>query len=145
MPSPSHKALPATLIGRITILPLAIGLVYFPSLAWTVEFADGGTDFYGAPLPWNSRSLVTSLSKDVYVLPLVVDVIFYALVSHWLLRHMCRILAVSESWIVVALVWVWGTGSAVLMILVTSIDPAFHSWYTHPWIGVVRVWVSTCL
>lgn len=69
-------------IGRITFLPVAVGLIFFPSLAYTISFGDGSTDFFGAPLPWNSRSLATSLSKDVYILPLLLDAAFYVLVSN---------------------------------------------------------------
>jgi hypothetical protein len=129
--------------GRATVLALAAGLALFPSLAYVVVFSDGSTEFFGAPLPWNSRSLATSLAKDVYLVPLVIDASFHLFVSHRVVRAMRQSTTVFANRILAAVVWAWGIAAASWMLLVVSIDPVFHAWYPYAWVAITHVWLST--
>jgi hypothetical protein len=65
---------------RLAFLAIAIGLFFFPSVEYRVLIVDGpDTEFYGFPLPWNSRGLAFSMAKSIYILPLVVDIVFFLL------------------------------------------------------------------
>ena len=122
---------------RITFALLGLGLAYFPSLKYSVLILDGpDAEFYGFPLPWNSRSLAFSLAKDVYVIPLLIDIAFFvgavALIRRWLLPWLNNVsLGVRRS--VAAVTWIYGGCSlAMMLVTVAVVDMSVHPWYAWP-------------
>jgi len=69
--------------GKISFLPLSAGLMLYPSLVLQVALDGDQTMYNGFPLPWNSSSLGISLAKDIYWLPLIIDIFFYFSLVIW--------------------------------------------------------------
>jgi hypothetical protein len=119
---------------RLKFLAIAIGLFFFPSVEYRVLILDGpDTEFYGFPLPWNSRGLAVSMTKTIYILPLVVDVVFFLAVGYWLWRQIERRLphlkpVVRRS--ILSSIWAYGviaTAGIVVMVLAPECFP--RAWY----------------
>lgn len=125
------------MIDRITFALLAAGLGYFPCLKYGVLILDGpDTEFYGFPLPWNSRSLAFSLAKDVYVIPLLIDIAFFvgavALLRWWLLPRL-NYLSLGMRRSIGAIIWVYGICSLVIMLVTVAVlDISVYPWYAWP-------------
>lgn len=119
---------------RLAFLAIAIGLFFFPSVEYRVLIVDGpDTEFYGFPLPWNSRGLAFSMAKSIYILPLVVDIVFFLAVGYWLWRRIERQLPhlspVARRSILFSN-WAYGaiaSAGIVVMILVPECFP--RAWY----------------
>jgi phosphatidylserine synthase len=125
------------MMNRITFVLLGFGLAYFPSLRFSVLVVDGpDTEFYGFPLPWNSRSLAFSLAKDLYVIPLLIDAAFFVgvvvLIRRWLMPRLNNVcLGARRS--VTAATWIYGICSLTMMLAtVAVVDISAHSWYAWP-------------
>ena len=122
----------ATASSGLIWIPLTVALLLFPSLKFDVAIVDGGTvPFYGTPLPWNSRSLAFSMAKDIYVVPLAIDVAFYVIVSMIAVRlwgrHVPTTAGLNRA--AGAAVWVWGTASALYFGLLAAQDLSLSLWY----------------
>ena len=123
------------LLGRTAFIALAVGLFLFPSVKYGVLLTDGpDTDFYGFPLPWNSRGIATSLSKSIYIAPLLVDVALYVGLSYWLIRLLSDRIERARRGVrgaILMLIWAYGTLSAMLlgaMWAVLDVLPSFWYW-----------------
>ena len=133
-----------TKILRLTPLPLAFGLAYFPSVQYHVLFIDGpDTEFYGLPLPWNSRFIAGSIAKDVYVLPFVIDVIFFGIVAWWLWRSLSAkvigLRPVARRSILIG-IWAYGLFSfSALLLAALAYDLLPSTWYYLPLDKVLEV------
>ncbi len=121
------------ILKQSTWVPLALGLMIFPSLIFNVALDNAGSDYYGFPLPWNSRGLVSSLTKDIYLLPLCVDLLFYGALSFIIFRYWQK--RSSKPVIRKALygmVWFYGLAAFLYIMLVVNIyDMFFYFWYDH--------------
>jgi hypothetical protein len=122
------------MIQRLTFLPIAIGLAFFPSVEYRVLLVDGpDTELYGVPLPWNSRSIAGSLAKDIYVLPLVLDAVFFLLVGYYIWRWMAPRLSPLKSAArrsILAGIWAYGVCSAAsALIVIIALDFFPSAWY----------------
>jgi hypothetical protein len=133
-----------TVVGRWTPAPLALLMLFWPSVKWSAVGDGAETEFYGLPLPWNSRGLATSLSKTYYLLPLIADGLFWLGVS-WLICRLWRGRAFMSSARVDgamgALIWSAAFLSALwfgLIILVTWRDGYWTASYEGGW-RIVRV------
>lgn len=133
---------------RSTLLPLFVGLAAFPSIRYVVLFIDGpDTEFYGFPLPWNSRGIASSMTKDIYLVPLTVDIIFYLLltlfVSRWLAN---RATTLNKVWrrTLHIVVWVYGTCFSIVAFFGIAANDLYASWwYTFPLDRITGVALST--
>ena len=118
-----------------TVLPLMFALMLFPSLVYEVAIYDGpGTSFRGFPLPWNSRSIAISLAKDIYIAPLLIDLMFYAALAFWAWRAIWNHLGqwpLPAKALVLTIIWLYGLGALYLIALAALIDPFFHIWYRY--------------
>ena len=56
-------------------------LIYFFSLNYELGLDGAETTYFGFPIPWNSRSPAASLGKEIYILPLVLDLLFWTWVG----------------------------------------------------------------
>jgi len=115
-------------------LAIAIGLFFFPSVEYRVLLVDGpDTEFYGFPLPWNSRGLTSSLTKDIYILPLVVDIVFFLDVEYWLWRQIERQLPhlrpVARRSILFS-IWAYGVIATAGVVVMAGVQEWFPcAWY----------------
>jgi hypothetical protein len=130
---------------RVTTAALAVALLYFPSLRYDILLDGAETEFYGFPLVWNARSLVTSMGKEIYLIPLIIDASFYTLVA-WLILRAWRAYA-PRSWdrAAAALVCLWSgflLATILLYLVVTFRDHFFQAWYYLDWYGVKQVSLS---
>lgn len=130
------------MIRRLTFFPLAIALIYFPSLKYYLMLDGAETEYYGFPLPWNSRSLVTSLAKDVYLLPFVLDLLFLSIVSVFILRAV-ELLPEKLFRSIQIIIWIWGSLSVGLIFVTTLTDPTFHSWPNPGQFQIREIKIST--
>lgn len=130
---PLISALYAFMTRRFAFIPLAICLMLFPSLICNVVLDGAESTYYGFPIPWNSRSLVTSLSKDVYLIPLILDFVFYALISFHIwnisMKLLSRIQILPRSFTTI-LVWTVGVVVFGMMCFIILSDPTFFAWYS---------------
>ena len=80
-------------------ISFSVALMLFPSIKYEILLVEGpDTTFYGFPLPWNSKGLALSMTKNFYLIPLVVDLIFYYIVSRRILKFISfKILATPKS------------------------------------------------
>jgi hypothetical protein len=106
------------MIHRLTLIPLSIALLIFPSVRYTLALDGASGTYYGFPVPWNSDALVMSLVKNVYILPLVIDLIFFAILGVLILNALARLpRAVFRGGLVA--IWVGGLlGAAMIMVFV---------------------------
>jgi hypothetical protein len=121
------------MIRCLTFVAIAIGLFFFPSVEYSVSFVDGpDTEFYGFPLPWNSRNIAFSVTKNVYILPLVIDVAVFLVVayflSRWLLRRLTHFRPVAR-WSILCGIWVYGGMAAAIFALVLARNAIPIAWY----------------
>lgn len=118
---------------RFSFIPLAIGLMLFPSVIWMVVLTDGpDTEYFGFPLPWNSRSIVTSMAKEVYILPLAFDFSFYAFLGFFVWRRMHAFLLHTNKIISVFalfLIWFYGLIASLYLCLRIAMDTDYQLWY----------------
>ena len=119
-------------IRDTAFIPLSLGLMFFPSLTFRVALDGAESTYYGFPLPWNSRSPAISLAKDIYWLPLAIDIVFYGIVGFLLWRYVARYVlnwptALKLSTLV--LVWAYGAFAVWIMSGMALIDPHYHIWF----------------
>lgn len=123
--------------SHFSFLPLSIGLITFPSAIWKMAPASGDgpdTDYFGFPLPWNSRSIAFSLAKEVYVLPFAIDFALYLLVGFFIWRSMSVYvdrLQRSTRLAILSFIWVYGVISSVWIFLSICSESSFNLWYPH--------------
>ena len=115
------------MIRRITFIPLTAALLFFPSMRYTLVLDGAGSEYYGFPLPWNSRSLATSIAKEVYLLPLAIDLAFLTILSVFALRSLARLPQPIVKSTVVA-IWVWGLLCAAMTVIILSFGSFFQVW-----------------
>jgi len=135
---------------RLAFLAIAIGLFFFPSVEYHVLFVDGpDTEFYGFPLPWNSRGIASSLTKEIYILPLVVDVVFFLAVGYWLWRRIERQLPhlrpVARRSILFS-IWAYGVIATAGIVVTVLVEECFPSaWYDLPIPDLLGIRLNTSL
>ena len=112
------------------LLPFIPALICFPSLRYDLALDGADARYYGFPVPWNSDSLATSMSKDVYLLPLGIDILVACIVGALLLRAV-RKLPRPATISVLGLVWVWGICCALVLGFVFTTNPWLRLW-PHP-------------
>jgi hypothetical protein len=96
------------------MLPITLTLFMCVTVEWTVV-ADGGYDrLFGLPLPYISNNAGCTGCYEVYVLPMIVDLLFFFAVAMGLVKLMerIRIKLRTRSWAVVvgvavSLFWIW--------------------------------------
>lgn len=115
------------MIHRITSLPLSIALLLFPSVKYSLMLDGANSEYYGFPFPWNSRALATSLAKEVYLLPLAIDLAFFGILGAFALRALARLPLPARNSAVLA-IWVGGLLSAASITLVLSFGAFFQLW-----------------
>lgn len=116
-----------TMIRRISLIPLTIALLFFPSVRYSLALDGWESDYYGFPLPWNSNSLITSLAKDVYALPLAIDMILLAILSVFVIKALARFPQRVFKSVMMAL-WAWGLLCAITIAIVLSSGTTFYLW-----------------
>lgn len=119
-------------ISEISFIPLSMGLMLYPSLVLRVALDGAESTYYGFPLPWNSRSLVTSLAKDIYWLPLIIDIVFYGILGYIIWRYVSKyILSWRPALKLTALVflWLYGLVSIWFMIVASSFGTFHQLWF----------------
>jgi hypothetical protein len=115
------------MIRRITVIPLTVALLFFPSVRYTLALDGAGTEYYGFPLPWNSRALATSVAKEVYLLPLAIDLAVLTVLSVFVLKSLARLPHPIIKSTVVA-IWVWGLLCAATTLIILAFGSIFQVW-----------------
>lgn len=121
-----QAVLPA--LQRFAFIPFTIAGLFFPSLHYQITSDDGMRDFYGFPLPWNADSVVTSLAKSIFILPLLVDGLFWAGLGYLLLRKMAKKPSAALT-AGVTLLWLWGLGCALFLSVELAFNPEWRWWF----------------
>ena len=67
-----------------------IALTSFASLNYDLALDGAETTYFGFPIPWNSGAAAASLGKEIYVLPLVLDIIFWTWIGVRVLQFVGR-------------------------------------------------------
>ncbi|HED34616.1 MAG TPA: hypothetical protein ENJ08_10445 [Gammaproteobacteria bacterium] len=118
-------------ISEVTFLPLSAGLMFYPSLVLQVALDGAQSTYYGFPLPWNASSTVISLAKNIYWLPLIVDIFFYSILGYIVCKYISKYIA---GWppvvkqMVLASIWLYGLVSVWLMTGILSLDSMQYFW-----------------
>ncbi len=119
---------------KLSFIPLSLGLMTYPSLVWQVAWDEDKTKFYGVPMPWNSASLVSSLEKNIYWFPLVVDILFYGIVGYILWKAISRYI---ECWsailkyLVVTFIWLYGVMASILLMTFLAFGRSHRFWFDY--------------
>ncbi|VAW71260.1 hypothetical protein MNBD_GAMMA12-3911 [hydrothermal vent metagenome] len=122
------------IIYKLLFIPLSMGLMTYPSIIWQVALDEDKTIYFGFPVPWNSPSLVTSLEKNIYWLPLIFDMFFYAIVGYLLWKY---ISAYIEHWsaaiklLVVAFISLYGLMASLLLMVLVSLGTSHSLWFDY--------------
>jgi hypothetical protein len=134
------------MLKKISYIPLSVGLMFFPSTVLNAVLDGAESTYYGFPLPWNSRSIVTSLSKDIYLIPLLLDLIFYAFVGFIAWRGISKYLYKFSTVQVYASLIIWSYGIIATWILVSIlfIDPVIHTWFPYDF-KIVSIKFGACV
>ena len=88
----------------------------------------------GFLLSWNSRLLANSLAKDIYWLPLIIDVFFYAILGYVIWRFIAKYIFSRPPIVkipVLILLCLYGIVAFWLMVIAASIDPLHHLWFQY--------------
>jgi len=112
------------MIPRITCFPLSIALLLFPSVKYILTLDGARAEYYGFPLPWNSNALATSLAKEIYLLPLLIDLAFFAILSAFAFRVMARHSPILKK--AIPAIWILGLLSATSIALILSLGSFFQ-------------------
>ena len=135
-------------MSRYSFIPLTFALFLFPSIQFVVILFDGPhTEYYGFPLPWNSRFIAGSMVKVVYVIPLLIDIIFYGLVSYLLWRYIIKRIATWKPLyknVTTGFIWIYGLSALYLIVLVLSIGSFYHGWYDDEF-DIIKFNLSLCI
>lgn len=110
-----------TALQRLAFIPFTVATLFFPSIHYQVSSSDGRTHYYGFPLPWNADSLVTSLAKTIFIMPLLFDSLFWAGLGYLLLRKIGKQPSTALT-LSISLLWLWGLSCALFL----SVELAFH-------------------
>lgn len=121
-----RAVLPA--LQRLAFLPFTVAALFFPSLHYQITSNDGIRHFYGFPLPWNADSVVTSLSKTIFILPLLLDGLFWAGLGYLLLRKMAKQPSAAVA-VGITLLWLWGIYCVVLVCAALAFNPEWLCWF----------------
>ena len=70
----------------ITVIPLSLLLLVIPSIRYEFLFDQTAITFFGAPIPWISNSPALSLSKEIYVMPALINIATFLVVGVFLIR-----------------------------------------------------------
>jgi hypothetical protein len=138
------------MIYRFAFLALAVGLFFFPSVQYHVGLDGADTEFYGFPLPWNSRGIAASVTKDIYVVPLLIDVVFFLALAYllWYLfaRRLQRLRPVLRRSILFG-IWAYGgLAAATITVVVLAQERCFVSaWYDSPIITLLGIHLDAAL
>lgn len=115
-------------VDRMLLALIVIALICFPSLNYDLTLDGAGTTYFGFPLPWNSRGIAASLEKDIYIVPLVLDLLFWTWIGNFILRSMQRF----QTGIVSAIRWAaLGLGLAGFCLTVATLflnETFFYLW-----------------
>lgn len=115
-------------LDRMLLALIVVALIFFPSLNYDLALDGSETTYFGFPLPWNSRSIAASLGKDIYVIPLVLDLLFWTWIGNLILRNMQRF----QTGIVSAIRWAMlGLGLAGLCLTVATL--LFNETFLYLW------------
>jgi hypothetical protein len=137
-------------LSRFTPFPIAVALFAFPSVQYVAEVEDGpSTEYFGFPLPWNARGIANSMTKDLFMMPLLLDMATYIAIAFWLWRGIEPRLAKRDiGFRRVVLVGAWAYGAIAFafmagMLVVQDCLPSL--WYRHsPW-NVIGITIGTSL
>jgi hypothetical protein len=115
------------MIRLVALCLTAIALLCFPSIQYDLSLDGAYATYSGFPLPWNSPSLVTSMAKDIYAIPLAIDLLFYGWLAHLVLRRTER-LPRKPRMIVMSLLYLWGVCCMAFILFTVSMGGFFHMW-----------------
>lgn len=121
-----RPVLPA--LQRLAFIPFTVAALFFPSIHYLVSSSDGLSHYYGFPLPWNADSLVTSLAKTIFIMPLLLDGLFWAGLGYLLLQKMVKQPTSAVS-VGITLLWLWALGCAVFLYVELAFNPEWLWWF----------------
>ncbi|MDR2872806.1 MAG: hypothetical protein LBV45_09910 [Xanthomonadaceae bacterium] len=124
-------------LERLTIVPLLIGLLVFPSFIYQVQLNDGAARYRGFPLPWDAQLLAASSQHVIHIAPLVVNILFYAtvivLIRYEFRRYAARIMDYQHAIFIHLAVWLYGLlAITYLAVMAATGDIGFEAGYPAP-------------
>ena len=115
----------------IFLTAFVIALISFASLNYDLALDGAETTYFGFPFPWNSRATAASLGKEIYVLPLVLDIIFWTWIGVRVLQFLGRFPRTLANSFRAALL-VLGVVGLGLTILTLAFNELFFSFLPAP-------------
>lgn len=112
----------------ILILALAFASLCFVSLNYDLALDGAETTYFGFPFPWNSRGVAVSLEKEVYVIPLVFDLLFWTFVGKLVLQYTQRFQRKFENPMRWAMLGVGLMGMGLITVTLLFNETFFHLW-----------------
>jgi hypothetical protein len=133
-------------VNKLLWMTCAIGFMFFPSFVYFVQLDGAGANYYGFPLPWNSDGLANSLTKEIYIIPLFIDVVVYLALGKVFFKFFWLKLSGLEqkcSMAIVVLIWMYGLFGLMMMILMLfSIGDVQYSLWYHDVFRIVSLKIS---
>lgn len=103
-------------------------LIFLPSLNYDLALDGAETTYFGFPLPWNSKGVTFSLEKDIYIIPLVLDLFFWTWIGNLILRNIQRFQAKTVSLIRWTTIGLGLTGACLVVTTLLFNETFFHLW-----------------
>ncbi|MBY0243109.1 MAG: hypothetical protein K2X55_27765 [Burkholderiaceae bacterium] len=110
---------------------LVIALIYFVSLNYDLTLDGAETTYFGSPLPWNSKAPAASLGKEIYILPLVLNVLFWMWMASKVLQFIERLPTKMANGFRIAL-FTLGIVACGLILLTLAFNELFFSMLPAP-------------
>jgi len=124
-------------LRNLTPAPLTAALLLYPSLTYPTPLADGpDTVCSGAPLIWNCDSISASLEHNIFLVPLLFDVLTLGAVSTMLMWAMSKILKRElNSLRMMAVIAIWTVGFLAAPTLALGFVSGAYFWLPPEWLG----------
>jgi hypothetical protein len=138
-------------LDNFFIISFSAALMLFPSIKYEISLVDGpDTPFFGFPLPWNSKGLALSMTKDFYLIPLVIDLIFYYFVSRLILKYFSfkiSTLPRNVKLILNTFIYLYALAGLFVFTLTLTLfeDNSFDIWYKWPVERVLWIMLGTSI
>lgn len=139
------------MIRRISIFFLTIALFLFPSVKYSFALDGADADYFGFPLPWNSDSLISSAGKDIYLVPLVLDLVLLCVLSLVVVNALARFghrlndglrLSRQVYTVAIAALWVWGLCCLIATMIICSFNSTWYWWPSPGPLTITKITIS---
>lgn len=101
---------------HITAVPFTFMFLTFPSIRYEFLFDQTAISYFGTPIPWNSNNPGLSLYKDIYLIPLIINITIIAALGFYLIRTVSMLTRKAE---LAVHILIYGLGLISFIVLLT--------------------------